>query len=80
MNINDSITNSETSDNSCKILGVFQALVGALLVISSIYGFSVLQSYAILIPALMGSALLVNGVRTFAFKCVVYRMLTSQQQ
>jgi hypothetical protein len=79
MNLNDSITKSETADSSCIILGVFQALVGVLLVIASIYGFSVLQSYVVLIPALMGSALLVNGVRAFAFKCVVYKMLTSER-
>lgn len=79
MNLNDSITKSETADSSCIILGVFQALVGVLLVIASIYGFSVLQSYVVLIPALMGSALLVNGVRAFAGKCVVYKMLTSER-
>lgn len=74
MNNTNSIKHSSTDKNDCAILGMIQIAMGSILLLASFYGFSVLQSNVIILPALMAVALIGNGIHTLLVKCTVFKM------
>ncbi|MET0068398.1 MAG: hypothetical protein ABW096_00055 [Candidatus Thiodiazotropha sp.] len=75
-----SVNRNALSSNDCKsIFSLFQIALGVTLLISSAYGYSLLQHMAVFIPAIMGVALLYQGVKT-VFICRVGPLFRDPQQ
>lgn len=76
----NNISQSAYSQASCKsAFSLMQIVVGALLIVASAYGFSLLHHMAVTIPALMGAALFFHGARNF-ISCRVGSLFRNQQQ
>lgn len=61
----NAVTNDDAPGNCSTLLGIFQIAVGVLLVIASAFGYSLMHHPTLLIPAIMGAALLFHGAKGF---------------
>lgn len=57
------VTSTDSPGLCSNLLDFFQIAVGVLLMIASAFGYSLFQHAAVLLPSLMGAALLYHGAR-----------------
>ena len=61
----NAVYNDDAHRDCSKALGIFQIAVGILLITASAFGYTLMHHAAILIPAIMGAAVLYNGAKVF---------------
>ena len=59
------VSNKDAASICSIAMGILQIAVGVLLVTASAFGYSLLHHPAVMIPALMGAALLFHGAKVF---------------
>lgn len=61
-NVNNGASNDASGDCS-GFMGILQVALGALLITASAFGYSLMDHAALLIPAMLGAALLFYGIK-----------------
>ena len=56
------VDNNDAPGNCWTLLGIFQIVIGVLLVTASAFGYSLMNHPAMMIPVMMGAVLLFQGV------------------
>ena len=60
----NSSSHSDATRDCSGFMGILQIALGVLLITASTFGYSLMQHTAMMIPALMGAALLFYGIKT----------------
>lgn len=61
--MNNTQINEDSAVNGYIIFGITQLVAGGILLWASIYGFSVLQNYVVVLPAIMAVAVIGFGIK-----------------
>lgn len=61
----NSVSNDEASSNCSIRMGIIQIAIGVLLITASAFGYPLMQHAVLMVPAMMGAALLFHGAKAF---------------